>query len=352
MANEERTERDESENASASEEPESLENCSERASIGQQAPYHAMVVELASAKSLEVLRGDRWRTRLEAIGLSSAAVILLLAIGGFLSNEVLDARVTKHIEASIDDQLEVSNYRMELAYLELKAERLVGTMSGLSEEDLQTLVDSTRLLLNRFIHNPEISVAVSHERAEDIRPVLAKCINLSARVDRGDFVEKCHDLAPDIVATSDEVTQTLVQHTGRRLIGESGAPEVWLDSDGKPNTEYQQYREYAERARNTGFPEVFLAFELVIRHMLAKPKDEILGLIRDAETLNPVDSEHFVALMVALSTGEFTSEPDASSGRVVGHYMNFLKEYMNDSELIGSILAVALMGQAIGEIDS
>ena len=349
MANEERVDHD---NANTAKGAESSETCPESTRVQQHAPYHAMVVELASAKALEVLRGDRWRTRLEAIGLSSAAVVLLLAIGGFLSNEVLDARVSKHIEISIDDELESSNYRMELAFLELKVERLFGAESGLTEEDLQLLVDNTRLLLNRFISNPEISVAVSQERAEDIRPVLAKCINLSARVDRGDFVEKCHDLAPDIVATSDEVTQTLVQHTGRRLIGESGAPEVWFDADGKPNTEYQQYMTFAERARNTGFPEVFLAFELVIRDMLAKPRDEVVGLIRDAETLNAVDSDHFVELMVALSTGEFTSAPDASSGRVVEHYMKFLEKYQNVSDLIASIHTIAILEREIREMES
>lgn len=338
MANEEKNEREALGNANNSERPETPEGRTERTSTKPEQPYHAMVVELASAKALEVLRGDRWRARLEAIGLSSAAVVLLLAIGGFLSNEVLDARVSKHIEASIDEELEGSNYRMELAFLELKVERLFGT-DGLTEEDLQQLVNNTRMLLNRFIKNPDVAVAVTTERAEHIRPVLAKCIELSARVGRGDFVTKCYDLAPDIVAASDEVTQTLVQHTGRRLLGESGAPEVWYNADGQPNLEYRQYMTFAERARNTGFPEVFLAFELVMRHMLDKPRDEIVGLIRDAETLSRVDLEHFDALMMTHGTEEFTSEPDASSGRVAERYIDFLEKYEKDSELIASILA-------------
>ena len=306
-----------------------------------QEPYHSMVVELASVKALDVLRGDRWRTRLEAIGLSSAVVILLIAIGGFLSNEVLDARVSKHIESIIYNELENSNYRMELAFLRLKADRLSNAERGISDETLEEMVDITRLVLNKFIKNTELPVAITQERTQDIRPTLAIFINLSAQIDRGDYVNKFHDLAPDIVKGSDEVTQTLVQHTGRRLIGESGAPKVWFNEDGKPTNEYQRYRTFSERARNTGFPEVFLAFELVMRHMQEKPRKELIGLIADAETLNDRDMQHFIDLMLAHATGDFTTSPDAASERVINHYRGFLEKYQNDSELIAQILQLS-----------
>ena len=296
-------------------------------------PYHSLVVELASAKALEILRADRWRTRLEAIGLSSGAVILLIAIGGFLANEVLDTRVSKHIDASLYEKLEVSNYRMELAFLELKSERLSST-DELSEEMLKEVVDTTRVLLNRFITNPDVPVAIAQARARSVRPVLATLINVSAGVGRGDFVNEIVDLAPDIVETSDDVTQTLVQHTGLRLIGESGAPDVWLNEEGEPTDQYRRYKTYAERARDTGYPEVFLVFELVMRHMLKRPEEEVVGLIQDAETLNMTDSEHFATLMVAFSTGAYTVRTDASSVRVVERYREFLQEYRSRSELI------------------
>ena len=305
--------------------------------VAPQDPHHSMVVELASLKALEVLRGERWRTRREIVGLLSAAVIFVVAIGGYLTNDVLDTRVSKHVEATIHEELETSGYRMELAFLQFNANRLSSTEKGVTEEVLEDMVDNADLVISKYINDPGVPFAVKQERRKDIRSTLAAFIDLSASGGSDEFVNKFLDLGTDIVESSDDVTQTLVQHIGRRLIGEAGAPDVWFNEDGTPTDDYQRYKTVAERARTTGFPEVFLAFELIMRHIQKKPSSELVGLIGDAKELNETDMGHFIRLMHAHATGDFTTNLNAASDRVVGHYRDFLETYQNDSELIAQI---------------
>jgi len=84
---------------------------------------------------------------------------------------------------------------------------------------------------------------------------------------------------------------------------------------------------------------MFLAFELIVRHVDERPRDEIVELIRDAETLNIVDKANFVRLMVAHASGGFVAsmELDAADERLVKHYTEFIVQYQNESDLIMEI---------------
>ncbi len=293
-----------------------------------------MIVELASLKAVDSIKKSRWRfTRL-----LSGAAIIVVAAGGFLVDKWLNVeigeRVNKYIEENqggLRSQVELISIKMEmeLRLLDWKNNK------GIPDKTLDLYYRDLGGLVNRHKNIPSGSLKESMRR--DIVSLLERSIGVSAEADRNDFVNKFYNLAPDMLNNSDSVTQILVQHIGRRLIGEAGAPKTWFQKDGAHNDEYKQYKELTNRAHNTGYPEMFLAFELVMRHMEEKSDDEINGLIEDAEDLNERDKKQFVLLMVEHTTGGFSVNKDSSVRRVMERYKNFLEAYEKQSELIRNI---------------
>ena len=305
--------------------------------------FGSMSIQLASHKAADILREERRRGRLTLIGLSSAVAIILIALGGFLVNELLDVRVSKRVQSTIHEELSDVNFKMDLIVFRADYEEAFKNVGieGVSESSLESAFAEAERLVETYVMEPDLPVHESSERERAILPDLEKIIDIAASVDRSDLVNDFYNLSPKLLEKIDVMIQTLVQHFGRQLIGRAGAPRVWYDRvrAHASTEEYLRYSRLAERARDTGYPEMFLAFELIVRHVDERPRDEIVELIRDAETLNIVDKANFVRLMVAHASGGFVAsmELDAADERLVKHYTEFIVQYQNESDLIMQI---------------
>ena len=305
---------------------------------------HSIGIQLASLKAADILREERRRGMLTFFGLSSAAAIILVALGGFLVNEVLDVRVNERVRGTIHEELSDVNFKIDLFVFRAEYEDAFEHMESdgvVSGERLERAFEEAERLVETYILDPDLSAEETRGREQAILHDLEKLIDISASVDRKDLINDFHNLSPKLLEKSDLIIQTLVQHYGRQLIGRAGAPRVWYDRirTRVATEEYQRYSELAERARDTGYPEVFLAFELVIRYIEERPRDEITSLIDDAETLNEEDKLNFIRLMLAHASGAFvaSAEPGAANVRVVRHYVEFIDAYQDYSELIAKI---------------
>ena len=130
-------------------------------------------------------------------------------------------------------------------------------------------------------------------------------------------------------------------HDGATLMiggfGEAGSPAVWLDDDGAPTELYRRYKRYAQRARETGYPELFYVFELVVRYMEGRPDKEIRELAADAGSLEGPDRANFLAVMAAIATQGYTAVPDSASQRVEDYTKKFLADYGDADPLLDGL---------------
>ena len=94
---------------------------------------------------------------------------------------------------------------------------------------------------------------------------------------------------------------TMVQGQGARLLDAAGAPRSWLDAAGPMRETYDTYRQYANRISAVGYPEVYVAFELLLRYMEERPQRELAALFEDADNLNDQDTERFIRFMILMA---------------------------------------------------
>lgn len=227
---------------------------------GAAAPPEALYsigIQLASLKAADILREERRRGMLTFFGLSSAVAIILVALGGFLVNEVLDVRVNERVRGAIHEELSDANFKIDLIVLRADYEDAFERMESegaVLEESLERAFEEAERLVETYILDPDLSAEETRERERTVLPDLEKIIEVSASVDRRDLVNDFHNLSPKLLEKSDLIVQTLVQHYGRQLIGRAGAPRVWYDRIGTrvrvraATEEYQRYSELAKRA--------------------------------------------------------------------------------------------------------
>ena len=206
--------------------------------------------------------------------------------------------------------------------LELRLEN-----NGVSKEDFIYIRDELDSFVKTYLDDPKAAPKSLQIRARGITPILAKLIDISAGTGLGQFVNIFYEMAPAFLETNDSVTQTMVRQTGRQLIGSAGAPDSWRNHDDTPTADYARYKMFVQRANESGYPEHFIAFELIVRHMEGAKPEEIQSLIEDAETLNELDKEHFVRLIVAHATGEFASLDNAFTERITRTFSKFLQDH-------------------------
>ena len=107
---------------------------------------------------------------------------------------------------------------------------------------------------------------------------------------------------PTWCCTAVPTTNAMVQTLGYILLSSAGAPRVWVAEDGILRDTYDDYRRYAVRATSTGYPELFLFFEMLFRHAEGIGEEELVGLIMDLEALNDADRNNFAKLMYAIGS--------------------------------------------------
>ena len=162
-----------------------------------------------------------------------------------------------------------------------------------------------------------------------------------AAADRLDFVGQLEDIAPDWSRNSVTLTITMVQALGLKLLGDAGAPASWKETTGLRFGTYERYRTYANRVELAGFPELYLVYEMLLGYIEGQPKMTINNLINDASYLNEADTASFREVMVALATERMVMRSTAESRRAAERVTEFLCEYKEEGDILGTVLQQA-----------
>lgn len=294
---------------------------------------YALLRETVARDVAQSLAARKSREQTVFLGLVSVVIVGVIAIGGFLVNELLGVRVAAAIEKERGRGLDQAVYMAEVAELSYQA-NLLKAEGGYDDEEATIIIERIRSLYARGVEG----------RADDPVEQLANQMRLVYSVEtaitaffgarRGDLVDATAAAAPGIVKTSQKILQIMVQYRGRELLGLPGAPGTWFDREGTPIAEYERFDEFAERALAGNYPELYIVFELLIRHLEKRPQSELRELCDDADSLNERDKRAFVLLMVALANGNFTIAPNANSGRIVTRTKAFLRDYGSYSQVL------------------
>lgn len=312
-----------------------------------------MLIAAVSREVMIWLEDSRSRRRATLLASGSIAVAVLLAIGGFLINQLLAGQVEAAVDEAIEDNLASVTFQSRVAALNFRALRL-DQAEGFSQNDADDLIQSVESLYDSGIDDGDIDdeaddntdPEVRFQNILDLTFAVETIADSFAQADRDDLISRIVDAAPNVAERSTTMTQLIVQMLGRNLIGTAGGTDAWVDATGAERELYTDYKEYAERARQTGFPELYLVFELITRHMEGRPHEEMIQLVADVADLNEVDREGFERLMRSLVDGSFIRSPTAASRRTQARVREFLEEYGDTSAVLGFILATVADDEA------
>ena len=310
--------------------------------VSENPQVYSMLIAAVSREVMVWLEDTRSRRLTALLASGSIVVAVLLAIGGFLINQLLQGLVDTAVDDAIEANQEANRasdiFQSRVAALNFRALRL-DEAEGFSQEDADDLVQSVESLYESGIGNTDDNVDrdVRLRNIADLTFAVETIANSFAQADRDDLISQITDVAPDVTERSAVMTQLIVQVRGRNLIGIAGGANAW--TTGTDRELYTEYRDYAERARQTGFPELYLVFELITRHMQGRPNAEVRELVADVADLNEVDQNAFEQLMRSLVDGSFVRSPTAASRRIQARTREFLEDYETESLIFGLILA-------------
>ena len=315
--------------------------------IAENPQVYSMLIAAVAREVMVWLEDNRARRRATFLASGSIAVAVLLAIGSFLINQLLLGQVQTAVDGAIEDNRASVIFQSRVAALNFRALRL-DQAESFSQEDADDLIQSVESLYESGIGNTDDSTDadVRLQNILDLTFAVETIADSFAQADRDDLISRITDVAPDVTERSTVMTQLIVQVQGRNLIGTAGGADVWVDAAGAERELYAEYKEYAERARQTGFPELYLVFELIMRHMEGRPDEEMRQLIADVADLNEVDREGFERLMRSLVDGSFIRSPTAASRRIQARTREFLEDYEAVSPILGFILTTVADAEA------
>ncbi len=302
---------------------------------------YSVLAEVISAKAVEKLEEKQARSR--TFYLTLAAVVLSLLSAGLtlVVNEVLNARIADEVESAINSQFGALEFAPRIGAINADVRRIDASES-VDLDEVTRIVDQIEALYERFASSRALATGLTEEKVIEYRNDLTYAIETMMKIltDIGNdtLVFRMSEIAPVITERSAIITQTLLQTYGRKLIAAPAGAAAWTESNGARVATFEKYRTYALRAEKQGYPELFIAFELLTRHMAKRPRAEIEQLAGRIEDLNEVDHDAFMQIMTSLATEGFKIEPDQETRLVAKRVREFLAEYADAADTLKDIL--------------
>ena len=161
--------------------------------------------------------------------------------------------------------------------------------------------------------------------------------------DRLDLAMQINEIAFDLLRNSSSAVRALVQACSFSLLGDAEAPVSWKREGSTSKEIYDSCLVYADIAKNAGYRELYLPYEMLLGYVDNRPLTYIEKLIDDADTLSPADAALFNLRLVELVNESTVNESTAKSKQVAERTTEFLCEYGNGSNLLGEAMRNAAL---------
>lgn len=305
-----------------------------RATLDSEVLYVALSRSITAA-AVDKFEERHRNNRTLYMTLAAAAASFVLAVGGFAVNAFIGLRVDQRIEAEREVLGAAFGFSTKVAALNTE----VFTMDqneGLNAQEADRLIETTQQLYQNFASSDAVNNGLSVEEISENRRLMTfsveRLINNTIAAGLGERARRIVEFAPEVAETNTSVLQSLIQSYGRDLLEDVAAPRSWLEEDGAQRRNYERYRALALRAKDSGYPELYLLFELLIRHVEAREDSEMQALVDRIETLNDTDRRFFMELIVDLGNGKYKRTPDNETRHVARIVRDFIENYKTDDE--------------------
>lgn len=326
---------------------------------------YTVLAEVISAKAVEKYEEKHARNRNFYLTLGAVALGLLGAVTTIVVDELLDARVARSVKTaiisqsaaadkSLDERIALGvegaiktrfqkvDFASRLAPLNSDVRR-IDASPGFAIDEAEKIIDQIEALYGGHASREAVESGVPLPdviaNRNDLTFAIETMISNLAAIGDDTLVLRLSEIAPDVTEKSGTVTEVLVQTYGRDLLAAPAGAAAWTEGDGARVATFEKYRTYALRAEKQGFPELFIAFELLIRHMANRPRAEIEQLAGRIEDLNQVDHRGFMQIMDTLATQGFKIAPDSETRLIAERVRDFLAAYADASDTLKAILA-------------
>ena len=252
--------------------------------------------------------------------------VVIPAVGGFVYSYVVENITKEAAREAVDRAIGDARFDSQTSALNFRV-LSIDVADAFSNEDAEVIMSEIASLYSQHADT---------ESRDRLRFAVETAAKNFAQANRPDFVSRLEGIAPEVFQTSANATvsQIMTQILGNRLLAHAGAPRSWADAESPMRNVYVNYQRHAARAYETGYPELYLAYELLLAFVEERPRDEISNLIRDTATLNDQDSENFVNLITSLAAGDLDI---AGSERVARRTGEFLCQFGDKSVLLTEI---------------
>lgn len=286
-------------------------------------------------------RQDKSNT--QKLAMFTVIIGVISAIGSFLGYTFIDRSVDAAFKERLDAQLAQVTLVSELALLSSRAEYY--QIEGLqTEQESHDLIDRVATLNSTFIEDVNWSGDnidfISDQFANRTRLLQAiePLMERFALQDRDDLVIKLYNAAPAVMDRSESVLIDVVHSLGRTLLSLPEGADAWLSEDGTAREMYQTYRSFADRAESIEFPELYLLYELNLRHLAGASNDEMEALVDKISDLNPYDESLFIDQMTELLNEDWRFEQNAETRLISTRVRDFLSRWGSASPALMVVL--------------
>lgn len=260
------------------------------------------------------------------LGILTVLAVVVTAGAGFTLKLYVEATANEAVAESFEDV----RFETEVAALNFRLLSLDDAI-GFTTEEAEAIIREIGSLVARGGEQGLSKLEFAFDTA----------VANFASAKRLDLVLRLKEKAPSLFQNSDVVVQTMLQAQGFALLADAGAPNSWMETTGSLRETYNSYREYADRARISGFPELYLLYEMLLRHVEDQDgsEEKVKKLIDDSDSLNEADAEQFIKVMVALATEQTVIDSTAESKRVAAHVADFLCKYEDAGTHVANVVA-------------
>lgn len=291
----------------------------------------SLLVSSITSEVYQKIEEKESRARNIFFGASSIVFAIVVSIGGFLINQVLDVAIDKKLAQSQKEVLGKSIFAVEVAALDIEA-RALRESNSFDKETAESIIRKIDRLYKEGILSEQDSKTIN-ENIERLTYSVSSSILSFGQANRIDFILDLERKAELVALESDEVPLVMAISLGDMLLQDPKAPRSW-NSDGLLNGEYQKFLTYLKRTKDRGYPEIYILYELLMNQSKGLPDSDSAPFLIELDALSASDQNNFKKRFQLI----IDSDRNPSEMRQKEIALQVMRKYSKKSSVLGELL--------------
>ena len=279
--------------------------------------YHQLLVTHAAKNVIDEIEARNNRSRNLIITGLSAVIALLVTIGGFLLNELLDVRIEARVNSAMAKELSQARLGVDVARLSFQAAK-IDLEQDFDEQEAISAIEKLGVWYADYVANPEVSAAERVASKALISEPAVLLLDIFAGMHRLDLCFRLLEAAPQIFEDDPDGSYYFSTSLADRVLSEPGAPQAWFESESEIGRYYVLLKSQLNKLNYRSFPEVAILTNALMNH-IEDPEDvaSVKRRLARYETLNATDRMSFDTKVENFIDGGFIFELDREEGQLI-----------------------------------